>query len=242
MAAVQLTERRRGSPLIVNDTISYLYLSTQTGKVQGMADITNAVVDLSHHNGQVQFRKARDSGILGVIQKATQGEGFVDPTFHKNRKAALESGLLFGAYHFGTGSSGVSQAEHFLKTVIPDEKTVVVLDFEDNHAGTSMTLEEGRAFATHVFMSLNRWPVLYSGHTIKNALKGTVDPVLKNCPFWLAQYGPTPVVPPCWETWTLWQYTDGAQGTKPHDVPGVGRCDRDMFQGDEARLRKWWGS
>ena len=57
---------------------------------------------------------------------------------------------------------------------------------------------------------------------------------------WLAQYGPTAVVPPNWATWTLWQYTDGAVGPEPHQVPGIGRCDRDRFNGTESELKSFW--
>ena len=71
--------------------------------------------------------------------------------------------------------------------------------------------------------------------------KRAVDPVLRNCWFWLAQYGPTAVVPHCRSSWTLWQYTDGGVGPPPHNVPGIGNCDRDMFNGDDAQLRSWWG-
>jgi lysozyme len=67
------------------------------------------------------------------------------------------------------------------------------------------------------------------------------DPVLKQCWFWLAQYGPTPVVPANWETWTMWQYTDGANGPEPHKVDGIGRCDRDKFNGSVRQLKELWG-
>jgi lysozyme len=135
---------------------------------------TNSVIDLSHHNGaRLRFDKAKTDGIVGVIQKASQGEAYVDPTFKRNRAAVLDAQLLFGAYHFGTGSNGVSQALHFLDTVQPDKDTVVVLDFEDNPTGSSMTLEEARAFVTHIHDELGRWPGFYSGHTIKRALGTT---------------------------------------------------------------------
>src|SRR5262245_11637926 len=116
--------------------------------------VANAVVDISHHNGNVNLKRAADSGLIGLIQKATQGEAYVDRTFARNRKAALESGLLFGAYHCGTGANGVSQAMHFLDRVQPDKKTLVALDFEDNPTGTSMSLEEARAFCVHVHTEL----------------------------------------------------------------------------------------
>jgi lysozyme len=201
----------------------------------------NVVVDLSHHNGSVNLQKAADSGILGVIHKATQGQSFIDPTYKQNRKRALNANLLWGAYHFGTGSNGINQAVHFLDVVQPETNTLLVLDFEQNPQGPSMRLEEARAFATHVFEATGRWPGFYSGHYIKELLGTNVDPVLKNCWFWLAQYGPTAVVPQCWPRWMMWQYTDGALGPEPHTVPGIGRCDRDRFNGDEASLRALWG-
>jgi lysozyme len=204
---------------------------------------SNSVIDLSHHNGgRLNFAKAKADGIVGVIQKATQGEAYVDPTFSRNKAAVLEAELLFGAYHFGTGSNGISQAEHFLDAVQPDEKTVVVLDFEDNPTGSTMTLEEARAFVTHIHDKLGRWPGFYSGHTIKRALGTSVDPVLKNCWFWLAQYSSTAVVPHCWNKWTMWQYTDGGSGPEPHKVDGIGACDREYFNGTVAQLRTFWGT
>jgi lysozyme len=202
--------------------------------------ILNAVVDISHHNGNVDFKKVKADGIIGVIQKATQGQSNVDPTYEKNRKQAVEAGLLWGAYHFATGSDGLKQAEHFLGVTGTDPNTLLVLDFEPNPTGPSMTIEEARAFVTHVNEATGRFPGLYSGHYIKQLLGVNRDPVLANCWFWLAQYGPTAVVPPNWPTWTMWQYTDGAIGPEPHQVKGIGRCDRDKFNGGEAQLRKLW--
>jgi lysozyme len=205
-----------------------------------MADPINVVIDISHHNGNVNLGRAAAAGIIGVIQKATQGQTGVDPTYKSNRRKASAAGLLWGAYHFGTNSDGVRQAESFLSVVGNDPGTLLVLDFEPNPTGPSMTLEEARAFVTHVQQETGRFPGFYSGHYIKQLLGTGSDPVLAQCWFWLAQYGPTAVVPPNWRTWTLWQYTDGAFGPQPHDVSGVGRCDRDKFNGADAQLRQLW--
>src|SRR5260370_16659082 len=93
---------------------------------------SNTIIDLSHHNGDVDLGRAKAAGILGVIQKATQGTGYKDPTFDENRAQAVQTGLLFGAYHFGTGSDGVAQAEHFLNVVTPGANDLLVLDFQGN--------------------------------------------------------------------------------------------------------------
>jgi lysozyme len=41
----------------------------------------NAVIDISHHNGNVDLKKAAADGVIGVIQKATQDQSIVDPTY-----------------------------------------------------------------------------------------------------------------------------------------------------------------
>jgi lysozyme len=202
----------------------------------------NVVVDLSHHNGNVDLAAARNSGLAGVIHKATQGFKFVDPMYSTNHSKATAQGLNWGAYHFGTGADGVEQAEFFLNTVQPDDSTLLVLDFEANGQGPSMTLEEGRAFVTHIKEVTGRFPGLYAGHYLKELLGTGDDPVLANCWLWLSQYGPTPVVPHNWPRWTMWQYTDGAAGPPPHDVQGIGRCDRDMFNGTVEELIAFWSA
>jgi lysozyme len=201
---------------------------------------SNIVVDLSHHNGEVDLGKARDAGIVGIIHKATQGETFADTAYAGNRTKAADAGLLWGAYHFGSGGDGVKQADFFLGVAAPDDETLLVLDLEDNPQGESMDLDAARAFVTRVAEQTGRFPGLYSGHYIKTLLGTSKDPVLAKCWFWLAQYGPTAVVPPNWDSWTMWQYTDGVLGPEPRAVPGIGPCDRDRFINDEEALRAFW--
>ena len=203
---------------------------------------TNAVIDMSHHNSQENFSAAANSGIVGIIHKASQGVGGPDPTYKGRRDAAKAAGLLWGAYHFGTGSDGVSQAEFFLSNVGDVNDTLLVLDLEGNPTGPSMSLVEARAFVTHVKQEAGRWPGLYSGHYLKEELGAQDDPVLKQCWLWLAQYGPTPVIPSNWADWTMWQYTDGAHGPDPHAVPGIGYCDRDLFNGSLDELKTFWAA
>lgn len=202
----------------------------------------DAIIDISHHNGvRLDFGAAAAAGIKGVIQKATQGIMGVDPRFSANRAGVLAAGLLFGSYHFGDGSDGGAQAIHYLSVAKPSSNELVALDLEDNPAGPSMSLEEARAFVTAIFDKIGKWPALYSGHTIKAMLEGRPDPVLARCPLWLAQYGPSAVLPPGWTAWSLWQYTDGAQpGSQP--VDGIGHCDRDRFNGSAADLPTFWAS
>lgn len=215
------------------------------GALQPTGLTTNAVIDISHHNTVTSFAKVANDGIRAVIHKATQGTRFVDPTFESRRTQIENAGLLFGAYHFGTAGSGTDQAEHLIDVAGTD--TLLVLDLEGNPQGFDMALEEAEEFVHHIFERTGRFPGLYSGHTIKEMLSaaGIRDPqqtVLSNCWLWIAQYGPRALIPTIWSRWTLWQYTDGAAGPEPHEVDGVGRCDRDQFNGTEEELISFWNT
>ena len=206
-----------------------------------MPDPLNVVIDISHHNANPNFQQAKAAGTVGVIHKATQGLTYKDPMYVTNRQKALDAGLLWGAYHFGDGSDGAAQADFFLSVVNPGADTLLVLDFEPNTQGATMSLDDARAFVGEVNAKVGRFPGLYSGSLIKEQLGNNADPILAQCFFWLAQYGNSAVVPANWSTWTLWQYTDGSVGPQPHSVSGIGNCDRDKFNGDLDALNKLWG-
>jgi lysozyme len=207
-----------------------------------MPDPLNNVIDVSHHNGNINLAAAKTDGIVGVVHKATQSTSVIDQLYQSNRRQAEAAGLLWGAYHFGTMGDGARQADFFLSTVNPDSQTLLVLDFEENKTGT-MTLDQARAFVSRINEVTGRFPGLYSGSLIKQLLGNKpVDPVLSECFLWIAQYGPAPNnIPATWPTWTLWQYTDGSVGPQPHSVQGVGTCDRDKFNGSLENLQQLWG-
>lgn len=202
----------------------------------------NVVVDLSHHNGNVDLNKAKAAGILAVIHKATQGVGMFDSKYDVNRQKATAAGLLWGAYHFGTKANGAAQADFFLSKANADAATLLVLDYEPN-GNLTMTLDQARAFVSRVKTVTGKYPGLYSGSLIKQQLGGQpIDPILSQCFLWIAQYASIPSnIPQTWAAWTLWQYTDGVAGPPPHTVDGIGPCDRDQFNGTVEQLRQLWG-
>ncbi|PYP84701.1 MAG: glycoside hydrolase [Blastocatellia bacterium AA13] len=206
-----------------------------------MGEPINVVIDVSHHNGEVDFQQAAAAGIVGVIHKATEGLTFEDPMYLSNRQKALDAGLLWGAYHFGTSDDGAAQADYFLQFVSPGPDTLLVLDYEPNSDST-MSLDQARAFVEEINAKIGRYPGLYSGSLIKETLGDNKDETLARCFLWLAEYSSTAIAPPNWPTWTLWQYTDGTDGPEPHSVTGIGDCDRDKFNGDIDGLKRLWGA
>lgn len=204
----------------------------------------NAVIDVSHENGVVDFAAAHAGGLRAVLLKASQGTGFVDPMIAGNVARARAAGLLVGAYHFGTGDDPGAQAQHFLSAVrgLNAAPMPLALDWEPDTAGSSMTAAGARTFVGAVRQATGRSPGLYSGETGKQLLGDSVDPVLGACWLWLAQYDDTPVVQRSWPRWTLWQYSDGTLGPMPHDIPGLRTLDRTVFNGDAAALTDFWAA
>jgi lysozyme len=203
---------------------------------------TNSVIDLSHYDAQIDLSSAQQAGIVGVIHKATQGISFADPTYRANLAQAQALGLLWGAYHFATGDDPVSQADFFLQTVKPAAGALLALDFESNNPGSTMSLEQAKAFVTHIQAATGTWPGLYGGAYLRDQLGSQPDPVLKNCWLWLAQYEPTAILPPGWSNWTLWQYTDGHIVPDPNPIAGVTPCDRSYYCGSLDALRSKWAA
>lgn len=201
----------------------------------------DAVIDISHHNGSPDWTKVRAAGILGVFHKSTQGTTYVDPTLDSARKDVPAAGLLWGAYHFGTGSgTGKDQAQFFLDTVKPDAQTLCAIDYETNPSGTAMTLAALLDWVATVQAATGRAPVVYGG---KSLLFGDIgssqQPALAQCPLWVAQYtsaaAPSGIPAQVWKTWTLWQYTES--GT----VDGItGSVDRERYNGTSDELTAWW--
>ncbi|WP_264686973.1 glycoside hydrolase family 25 protein [Wolbachia endosymbiont (group B) of Rhopobota naevana] len=199
--------------------------------------IINAVIDLSHWNENINFKLAREDGILGVIHKATQGLKYVDPTYTERRKAAEEEGLLWGSYHFGVGENRRDQANHFLETVGETKNTIVVLDIEKNQGGKNIEPKQAEDFVERILEATDHLPLIYGS---ANFLKDFATPILTKCPLWIARWGEKSVLPKGWNDWILWQYTDGNEGPEPHEVSGIGKCDRNKFNGTLKELREFW--
>ena len=205
------------------------------------------VIDLYHGDVVSSFAAARASGVLGVIHKATTGGTGRDDLYDDRRRAAEAAGLLWGAYHWGTGADVKKQVENFLDWAKPGEKTLVALDYELTPSN-QMSLEQAREFLEIIAKKLGRKAVIYSGSTIKDALRSTVDPFFGSHRLWLAQYGPTPQVQKSWQNYWLWQFTEGKPGDpRRRKVPGIpgnhrGELDCDHYAGSAEDLIDEWAS
>ena len=59
-----------------------------------------AGIDVSKHNGNIDFEQVRDDDYQFVFIKASEGKTYRDEAFERNYQGAREAGLKVGAYHF----------------------------------------------------------------------------------------------------------------------------------------------
>ena len=75
-------------------------------------------IDVSSHNGEIDFDKVKADGYSFVIIKASEGLEHHDSRFATNYDNARKSGLKVGAYHFfRKDTDGLNQAKNFLETI-----------------------------------------------------------------------------------------------------------------------------
>ena len=93
-------------------------------------------IDVSSHQGKIDWATVRASGIEFAYIKATEGGDWVDDHFADNWKASGAAGVRRGAYHFFTlRRPGADQADNFLKVAPPEAgalQPVVDLEFGGN--------------------------------------------------------------------------------------------------------------
>jgi len=221
----------------------------------------DAVIDISRGVNVTDFRLVRQSGILGVIHKATEGGDYADPACAQRRPQAEAAGLLWGTYHFGTGQfSGAQQASFFLSVSRPGPRTLLALDLEanENNPSNSMSLQQAEEFVQAVAEATGRLPVVYvhpiwangdplPGSGLSFGARITPDSILARCGLWVADYHDSPEIPLAWAArgWRLWQYAGDESASRPayaqtSIVRGVSHCDRNLFNGDASALERFW--
>lgn len=206
--------------------------------------ITPRVIDISHHNSVIDFSMVAAAGIWGVIHKASQGRAYIDPEYGVRRIAAEHAGLLWGAYHFNTGDNIASQVAAFLSAARPDDKTLMVLDYEDNRL-SQMNIEQAVEFLHLLEQKLGRKAAIYSGNRIKETIgdlsQNDLD-YLTSHRLWLCQYGPVAHIPAGFKNYWLWQFTGDGVGPQPHSIPGIAGSGIDIntFTGTRDDLAGSW--
>merc|ERR1719216_123105 len=92
-------------------------------------------IDVSHHNGVVNWEDVNRAGKTFSIAKATEGKTFQDSRFLENWKGMDDVGMQRGAYHFlRFGTSTPKEQMDNLFNQLQDHytsKDIIALDIEE---------------------------------------------------------------------------------------------------------------
>jgi GH25 family lysozyme M1 (1,4-beta-N-acetylmuramidase) len=188
-------------------------------------------IDVSNHQGNVDFAAVRAAGDALVFIKATEGVGYVDPQFLPYRRQARAAGLTRGFYHFARAGDPIAEADAFCAAVSPlDAGDLVALDWETAAPNPPAWC---RTWLQRVAHQLGVVPGVYLNQSTRDAYDWSAL-VADNDWLWVADYDNSPTVlagPGKWPVVAIKQWTSTGS------VPGInGPVDQDTFEGDATAL------
>lgn len=174
-------------------------------------------IDVSEHNGTIDFKKVKESGIEFVFIRIgwrgyTEGGIYKDDMFETYYKDAKENNLKIGIYFFSQATStneAKQEAEFVLDTL--GDKTInlpIVYDYEtvedESGRANNLTLDEVSDNAKAFFSLLeNKYQVMLYANT--PLLELYSSQLLDEYPLWYAQFHHTPETD---ANFNIWQYSE----------------------------------
>ena len=184
-----------------------------------------AGIDISAHNGDIDFKAAASDGVEFAWIKATEGVSFRDRKFSANHRKAGEAGLKRGAYHFFRfDKDGVEQAINLLDAVGERHLELgVAIDVETsgNPQGIDDETIKERIMTMVDYLNLRGLaPTLYCN---KRDYYRYLDDSFPGNSLWICSFSSDPIAAP----WTFWQHNHRGA------VRGLnGKVDLNVFGGD----------
>ena len=150
-----------------------------------------AGIDVSKHNGDIDFEKVLGDDYQFVFIKASEGKTYRDEAFNSNYRKAREAGLKVGAYHFfRKNRTGEEQAANFLGAVKGKKFDLpLVIDLEDdwgNGATTSRDTALDRVMTMITILKEKGYDVII--YTNKNGYDKYYEGMLGDCDLWLCSF------------------------------------------------------
>ncbi|MDE6577726.1 MAG: hypothetical protein K2J82_09650 [Muribaculaceae bacterium] len=189
-------------------------------------------IDVSAHNGDIDFEKVKKSGVEFVFIKATEGGDFKDKNFRINYEKANKAGLKKGIYHFFRfDKDGVEQALNLMKAVGPRHPELgLVIDVEKFGNPDSIPSDLINERLTEMVDYLN-----LLGHrvTFYTNRAGYYDYLAESFPgyqLWICGFSQNPI----YAEWTFWQFNHHGK------VPGIkGDVDLNAFCGTREEWKRY---
>ena len=177
--------------------------------VKGFAEHEIIGIDVSAHNGDIDFEKVKADGVEFVYIKATEGGTFKDRRFVENVRKAREAGLKVGAYHFFRFETpGYIQGLNFVNSLKDRELDLpAVIDIEEftnpNFQTTRLVLDRLTEMTDH--LESRGYKVMF--YTNKKGYARFIKGRLEGYPLWLCSLGNLPGDVSC----DIWQATHHGQ-------------------------------
>lgn len=181
-------------------------------------------IDVSEHNGALDWKKIKASGIQFAIIRTGYGVSHQDDQFENNIKGALKQGLPVGVYHFSYAltEAGAEKEAVFCRSILEAYKDKITLpvffDFEYDTVryakDQGVTLGKTQ-FNTHAVAFLENIkaagyiPGIYYNLDYKRNMVN--DGIVGDYVQWYAQYAAKAT----WTGYDLWQYSSS------HTIAGV---------------------
>lgn len=193
-------------------------------------------IDVSHHQGAIDWMEVRSGGVVFAYLKATEGGDWVDERFAENWRESKAAGVFRGAYHYFTFCQAAeNQADNFMVHVEREPGMLPpVIDVETvgNCAmpyGKDRLVVEIRTFSDSLRRQYGVLPVLYTTEGFwSRYLQGASlenDVWIRNIIFEPGEFDGRP--------WMFWQYHDR------EPVQGIaGLVDVDVFNGDQEAFAR----
>ncbi|MBT8225050.1 MAG: lysozyme [Dactylosporangium sp.] len=206
---------------------------------------TTPGIDVSHHQGTINWTSVKSAGIQFAYIKATEGTSYLDPKFDTNYIGATKANVIRGAYHFAlpNRSSGATQADFVYKNGgawSADNRTLpAAVDLEYNPYGATcygLTQSQMRSwisdFLNRYHSRTGRYAVIYTTTHWWKTCTGNYSGFASKHPLWIARYASSVGTLPSGSSfYSFWQYT--ASGS----VSGIsGSVDRNYWNGTRTRL------
>lgn len=172
-------------------------------------------VDLSAHNGNIDFNQLKANGVAFAYIKATEGTDFIDRNFVRNATGLATAGIPAGAYHFFRfDTDGEMQAWNFIHAL--DGRRFALppaVDIEEwgnpDDVSTQRIIRELRAMLS-LLRAEGFSPMLY---TNKDGYNRFVKGHLTDYPLWICSFTDPPL--PGRTPWAMWQFSHRGR------LPGV---------------------
>ena len=150
-----------------------------------------AGIDVSKHNGDIDYKQVADDNYQFVFIKASEGKTYQDEAFDRNYRGAREAGLKVGAYHFfRKNRTGREQADNLLGVI--KGKTLdlpLVIDLEDdwgNGATTSRQTAIERVIEMVSILNDKGYKVMI--YTNGDGYEKYYKNMLVDCDLWLCSF------------------------------------------------------